>query len=210
MIGGDRPTRSLPPRYRNFNEPLRPPDLDGRMGRGGYPPGPGMHPAGPGMHLAGPGMYPPGPGMYPPAPGMQPYDDGDRYMDAPGRRRGNSGQLAMRGASPAYRPSAPRFEAEPPIEPATGWRGSFRPTAKSNSKCPACSPGRAPDGLANRQVSPSEPAKSRSPVLPSLDSPSPEPEQSNSGYKVLPKSYWAGASWRWRLKPDQELTPNAR
>lgn len=183
VIGGDRPTRPLPPRYRNFDDPSRPPYLrDDGMGRGIYPPG----------------------------PGMPPYYNVDRYIDGPGRR-GNNGRLAMRGADPVNRPPAPRFDAEAPVEPALRLRGNFRPTAKFNSKCPTCSPDHISDRPANREVSTSETARLRPPASPSPASPSPEQPQPSSGYRVLPKSYWAGASWRWRLKPEQEITgaPNS-
>jgi hypothetical protein len=33
-----------------------------------------------------------------------------------------------------------------------------------------------------------------------------EQQQSATGYKVLPRSYWAGASWRWRLKVEHDMT----
>lgn len=178
VIGGDGPTRPLPPRYRDFDDPSRPPYFrDDGMGRGTYHPG----------------------------PGLQPYDNVDRYIDRPGRR-GNNGQLAMRGADPVNRPTAPRFDAEASIEPALRSRSSFRPTAKFNSKCPTCSPDHVSDRPANREVSTSETAISQSPASPSPASPPSEQQQSSSGYKILPKSYWAGAAWRWRLKPGQEIT----
>jgi L,D-transpeptidase catalytic domain len=203
VIGGDRSIRPLPPQYRNFDDPARPPYLrDGGMGQGIYPPGPRMQPY---------DNYPPGPRMqphdsYPSGPGIGPHYNVDRYLDRPRPPRGNNGQLPMRGADPANRPPAPRFDARAPIEPALGLRGSFRPTAKSNLKCPTCSPDHVSDGPANRQVRTSETANSPPPASPSPASPPPEQQQPSSGYKVLPKSYWSGASWRWRLKPEQEIS----
>jgi hypothetical protein len=37
----------------------------------------------------------------------------------------------------------------------------------------------------------------------------PEPQESGFGYKILPRSYWAGASWRWRLKREDDGAPPA-
>ena len=39
---------------------------------------------------------------------------------------------------------------------------------------------------------------------PKLEQPKPEQPKQGNGYTVLPKSYWTGASWRWRLNPQQE------
>jgi L,D-transpeptidase catalytic domain len=186
MIGGDRPANPLPPpRYRDFDDPMRLSYLrDGGIARGVYPPG----------------------------PTMQPYYNVDRYFDGPGRRRGTDGPLPIRGAYPSNRSPAPRLDADAPVEPTLGRRGSNRPamTARSNSKCPTCSPNRVSDEPANHHASPSEaatpPPAPQQAALPSPASPSPEQQQPSSGYKVLPKSYWAGASWRWRLKREQEIT----
>jgi hypothetical protein len=54
-------------------------------------------------------------------------------------------------------------------------------------------------------VSPPPPAPAAS-STPATPQPS-EPQQSGSRYRVLPKSYWAGASWRWRLKVEHEIGP---
>jgi hypothetical protein len=58
----------------------------------------------------------------------------------------------------------------------------------------------------------SSPSTSPSPPTPTASS---EPQQPDSRYRVLPKSYWAGASWRWRLKVEHEIsapspTPDSR
>src|SRR5262249_42324687 len=98
-------------------------------------------------------------------------------------------------------------------------------TAKPNSKCPTCSSNPGSDEPPNRHVSASETAQSPRPAppppaasppaasppassppassLPSSPPTSPSPAEQqppSSTYKVLPRSYWAGASWRWRLK----------
>jgi len=209
---------------------------DGGIARGAYPPGPQMPPYRGDGGIAR-GDYPPGPQMpphrgdggiargdYPPGPQMPPYYNAAPYVDGPGpgRRRGDNSQMATRGPYPANRPPAPRLDAQASIDPTLGPRGSYRPpaTAKSNSKCPTCSPNRASDEPQNRHVSASETAQSpppapsppassplASPPPPPATAPSqPEQQQSATGYKVLPRSYWAGASWRWRLKAEHEIS----
>jgi hypothetical protein len=143
------------------------------------------------------------------APRTPPYYSTDRYADGPARRPGD--QLTMRGI---YRP--PRADEEAPVERIP--RSISRPvTSGAKSK-----PGRLADEPANRQVTGGEAAKAAPPPLvpwpaaaslplaappsapsPKLDLP-PESQQSNMGYKVLPRSYWTGASWRWRIKRDDE------
>src|SRR5260370_33136263 len=119
--------------------------------------------------------------------------------------------MATRGPYPANRPPARRLDAQASIDPTLGLRGSYRPatTAKSNSK----SPNRASDEPPNRHVSASETAPSPPPAPsppassplassplassppPQATAPSqPEQQQSAAGYKVLPRSYCAGAS----------------
>jgi hypothetical protein len=209
---------------------------DGATARLAYPPGPQMPPYR-GDGATARGAYPPGPQMppyrgdgaiargdYPPGPQVSPYYNADPYVDGPGpgRRRGDNSQMATRGPYPANRPPAPRLDAQASIDPTLGPRVSYRPpaTAKSNSKCPTCSPNRASDELPTRRVSASETAQSppptpsppassppaASPPPPATAASQPEQQQSATGYKVLPRSYWAGASWRWRLKVEHDMT----
>ena len=216
--------------------PQTPPRGDGGIARGTYPPGPQMPPYRGDSGIAR-GAYPPGPqtppyrgdggiarGDYPAGPQMPPYYNADPYVEGPGpgRRRGDNSQMATRGPYPANRPPAPRLDAQASIDPTLGPRGSYRPpaTAKSNSKCPTCSPNRASDEPQNRHVSASETAQSpppapsppassplaASPPPPATAPSQPEQQQSATGYKVLPRSYWAGASWRWRLKAEHDIT----
>src|SRR5262249_16186813 len=49
---------------------------------------------------------------------------------------------------------------------------------------------------------PPSPAAASPPAAPSP----PEQQQPTLGYKVLPRSYWAGAAWRWRLKAEHDIT----
>jgi L,D-transpeptidase catalytic domain len=175
VIGGDRPPNPLPPRYREFDEPPQSP----------YPREGAMSPD-----------------FYAPDPRMRPSYNAGRYIDGPGRRHGNNGQLPMRAPYPANRQPMPRLDAEA-VEPKPGLRGNYRPTATTKS-----SPDRVSDEPADRRANPGDTAKSQSPASqPPQSAPtSPEQQQPTSGYKVLPRSYWAGASWRWRLKRDQEMT----
>src|SRR5260221_3491992 len=98
VVGGDGPPNPQPPRYRDADEFRSAYSGDGGTARGSYPPSPRVAP------------YP----QMSPYPQTSPYDDTDRYVDAPGRRRGDDGQLAMRGADPAYRPLAPYRDADAP------------------------------------------------------------------------------------------------
>src|SRR6266436_2419416 len=217
VVGGGWSPNPMPPRYRDPDEPSQPPYRgDGGIARGAYPPGPQMPP-----YRGDGGMAR---GDYPPGPQMPPHYNADPYVDGPGpgRRRGDNSQMATRGPYPASRPPAPRLDAQASIDPTLGSRGSYRPpaTAKSNSKCPTCSPNRASEEPPNRRVSVSETATSPPPApsppassTPASSPPPPatapsQPEQppSATGYKVLPRSYWAGASWRWRLKAEHGMT----
>src|SRR5882757_3142075 len=153
---------------------------DSGIARGTYPPGPQMPPYRGDSGIAR-GAYPPGPqtppyrgdggiarGDYPAGPQMPPYYNADPYVEGPGpgRRRGDNSQMATRGPYPANLPPAPRLDAQASIDPTLGPRGSYRPpaTAKSNSKCPTCSPNRASDEPQNRHVSASETAQSPPPA----------------------------------------------
>jgi hypothetical protein len=61
---------------------------------------------------------------------------------------------------------------------------------------PACMPYRSTGELAESPPKP-DPAPA-SPPAPSNDPPE-DSAQPHSGYRLLPKSYWSGAAWRWRL-----------
>jgi hypothetical protein len=60
---------------------------------------------------------------------------------------------------------------------------------------PACVPYRAAGELADGHPNPAPSATS--PPNASPDPPS-DQAQSHAGYRLLPKSYWSGAAWRWR------------
>ena len=137
-------------------------------------------------------------GAYPGNRPASPRRDARTTVEPPRSQRGENGQLAAGRTPPVVRPPAPRRDAEAaPPEPAAapGGGNHILATDKSNSKCPGCASNREPDQAANNRANPSEPAKAPSP---------PDQPQSTTGYKVLPKSYWAGASWRWRFKSEHE------
>jgi hypothetical protein len=85
-------------------------------------------------------------------------------------------------------PSAPSGSAQPPWPPSAS-----SPPASPQSPWPLS---------ASTQPTSSPPASPSPPTA----SQSSEPHQSGSRYKVLPRSYWAGASWRWRLKVEHEIS----
>jgi L,D-transpeptidase catalytic domain len=208
VVGGGGSPNPVPPRYGDFDESLRPLyRRDGAIARGPYPPG-----------QATPPYY-----DYPAGPQTPPYYNADPYADGPARRGGDNSQVPTRAPYPANRRPTPRLDAQASVDPTLGLRGSYRlpATAKSNSKCATCSPNRAADELSNHHISASEAAPSPPPAPPPMASlppaspppptpataPSPpEQQQPSTGYKVLPRSYWAGAAWRWRLKAEHEIT----
>jgi hypothetical protein len=132
-------------------------------------------------------------GVYPqPEPGPRsPYNAVDRFADGPARQHGD--QLTMRGNYPAPRLPAPR-------------------------------PGRLADAPPDRRLTVGEAAKAPGPPIaaPAAWTPQPatvaspvataepphERPQPEVGYRVLPRSYWAGASWRWRIKRDEDGFPH--
>ena len=234
VVGGGGSPNPAPPRYRDLDEPLRAPyRRDGAIASGAYPPGPQMPPyynldryvdgPGPGRQRGDNSQFAtrgPYPANRPPAPRL----DAQASIDpAPGRRRGDNSQLATRSPYPANLPPAPRLDAQASIDPTLGLRGSYRPpaTAPTTAKSNAKSPNRVSDEPPNRHVSASEtaqwpasappppasspPASSLPQSAPTAPSP-PEQQQPSTAYKVLPRSYWAGASWRWRLKAEHEIT----
>jgi hypothetical protein len=172
----------------------------------------------------------------PHGPKAQPFD-ADRYADGQARRRNDAGPspLAMRGADPATRLPAPRYDGQVPVERIPVPRG-FQPvtaSAKPRLVRPADEPPDhyvtagdtarvlppmppsvlPPTSVLPPGVSPAPtPAVSSSAPAPApvaRQEPPPEPQDSGFGYKVLPRSYWAGASWRWRLKREDDSAPPA-
>ncbi len=149
-----------------------------------------------------------GRGAYPHGPSMPPYYSPDHHADGSARRRGE--ESVMRGNYPAARSDLPSpAEWTPRIN-------SHPATSSAKVK-----PVRFPDEAPNRSVTAGEAGKAPPPPVPSPAAASlpaaappakpdlpPEQQQSNMGYKVLPRSYWAGASWRWRIKRDDDSVPH--
>ena len=229
VVGGDRPPGPSAPRYRGLDDQFRSAYRgDGEIARGAYAPNPKMAPYYDADRMAdrsapryrglddqfgspyrgdggiARGAYAANPKIAPyydadrMADRMAPYYSADRYVEAPGRRRIDNNQFAMRSISPGVRAPAPRRDAEMPPRPATGPRGSNRPPLATIKLSPK--PDHEPDETANHHANASDPVKSPPPASP----PPSEPEQASTGYKIFPKSYWAGASWRWRRKSDEE------
>jgi hypothetical protein len=143
-----------------------------------------------------------------------------------GPQRGDNGQPVAKGAS---RPTGTRGDALNSNDPAKETRGGTDAPATDRANAGAL--GRPPEGPnaqradngqlaakdANRPSTPhadtgdpSEPPKvvRGEPNQPKNDraNPSvtpPEQPQLSPGYTILPKSYWTGASWRWRTNFDQ-------
>jgi hypothetical protein len=136
----------------------------------------------------------------------------DGFVDGTGQR--HSGQLTMRDDHPASRVPAlrPDGAAQQDRTPRNGFR---QPAAGEKAR-----PGRVADQLPNWQGPgvPGSAVQAPPPVPTAVPAPVPAaaslPPASGSparlepppdiGYKVLPKSYWSGASWRWRTKRDDD------
>jgi hypothetical protein len=146
-----------------------------------------------------------------------------------GPQRGDNGQPIAKGAN---RPTGTHGDADNSNDPAKGARGGpDAPTADhANPGAPGRPPdGPSPQRGDNGQLAakgadrpstsrpgtgdPSEPAKETrgEPNQPKNDRANPgatnksppEQPQLSPGYTILPKSYWTGASWRWRANFDQ-------
>jgi hypothetical protein len=145
----------------------------------------------------------------------------DGYVDGPEQRRG--GQLTMRDDHPASHVPVPRPEGAAQ-EDRTPRNGLRQPAAAEKAR-----PGRIPDQPTNwqgpgaqgagvgRLGMPGSAVQALPPMPPAVPAPLPAtaslPPSGSSprleppadiGYKVLPKSYWSGASWRWRAKRDDD------
>lgn len=198
--------------------PMRPPQP--AYGTDHYPEAPGRPP----QPMYGTDHY-----VEAPVPPPQPMYGTDRYVEAPGRPRGDIGQLATRDV---YAPR-PHGEIDGPYGPARGTRrqadepannrprpsvvGKLAPeqpkpeqprlVQQPKPEAPQLSqPKPEPPQLTQPKPEPPQLAQPRpeqsQPSQPQLAQPKPEPQQ--AGYTVLPKSYWTGASWRWRANPEQE------
>ena len=180
------------------------------------------------------GYRPPIRSAYPVMRPVPPRRDAGASIEPKTDRRDGNGLPTKGTYPAIKLPASVLRNVEASIQPKIGPRGDhLLAVNKSNSKCPACSLKPGSDEAANQRANPSETAKSPpAPVsasapaqsspppapspagptssaapAPSSAAPAPSPseqEQPTRAYKVLPKSYWAGASWRWRLKSDQD------
>jgi hypothetical protein len=96
-------------------------------------------------------------------------------------------------------PSAPAAPAQSPWPASASTRS---PWPASASTQPASPPTAQPASLPSASPSPPTAAASSTPTA----TQSSEPLLSGSRYRILPRSYWAGASWRWRLKAEHEIS----
>jgi hypothetical protein len=120
---------------------------------------------------------------------------------APTRASADPANRSASANPPAKSPSAsPLSESmQLPAAPSGSAQSPWPPSASTQ---PSSSPQSPWPPSASTQP-PSSP--SGSPPTPTA-SQSSEPPQSGSRYRVLPSSYWAGASWRWRLKVEHEIS----
>lgn len=124
----------------------------------------------------------------------------NRLPEPPGRPLSDNGSPAAHSASRM---------AEPRNADAPARRSEPQPAAAGSSPPPLPMPRRDPNNAydAPKAVrNAGEESSGNRPAANPAATPPTEPEQASVGYKVLPKSYWSGASWRWR--PNGE--PDAR
>jgi L,D-transpeptidase catalytic domain len=131
----------------------------------------------------------------------EPRRDADRG-DAPTRPATGNPQPVAAGAN---RPHEPRNE--PNREADRSPEGSNRPAGDNSASGAATTKGASRPSAPRsdtdnaHETAHSEPASNRT----TASAPAaPESTQSSFGYKVLPKSYWTGASWRWRANGEPE------
>ena len=224
VIGGGGSPNPVSARYGDLDGALRLPYRhDAGSVPGPYPPGPNVYPPSPGMRPYDYGdRYNADPFVE--GPPQRRGDNGRFAAKAPSP---TSRPPAPRLDAQALVDPAPSLRGS--------YRPQGAAPANARSKCPTCAPNRAPNDTTNRHVSATESARplppvylsplspaasSAPPLAPAASSPPPSPpaasppaapspseqQQPTFGYKVLPRSYWAGAAWRWRLKAEHEIT----
>ncbi len=119
-----------------------------------------------------------------------------RASDEPVNHNASANHSA-KSAPPSSSPLSPPSESVRLPSAPSGSAPSPWPLSASLAPPPA-----QPASPASASPSPPAPAAS---ATPAASQPS-EPQQSGSRYRVLPRSYWAGASWRWRLKAEHEIS----
>jgi hypothetical protein len=108
-------------------------------------------------------------------------------MDWSGSQRS---PFEARDAYPAGPQIAPGREGADLTEGAGLQRGNNRSAVTGNANCPCSTPPDESVGHRARRTAATEPPE--------------EPAERSYGYKILPRPYWSGASWRWRSLSNQE------
>jgi hypothetical protein len=117
-------------------------------------------------------------------------------------------RIVITGATlPRFAPAPPPNLGPKPYRDLNGLIESLQepcnpktPTGPGNQPNPACVPDRPTGAVAD-----SRPNQAPAPAPPPASPPTPPPDppadqaQPHAGYRLLPKSYWSGAAWRWRL-----------
>ena len=215
VVGDGGSPSPAPPRSRDWDDPSRSPPYGREVGltRGPYyPPGPQAPPYYNDRYAVGPGPWR---GDIGPSPMREPY----QTNRPPALRR--DAQAAVEptpGRSNSYRPPATTAAAAKPNSKCATCSPSRASDELPNRHVSVSDTARLPPApLLSAPLppppppSPPPPSASSQPALSLLPSPSlpsqptappAEQQQPSSAYKVLPRSYWAGAAWRWRLKAD--------
>jgi hypothetical protein len=106
-------------------------------------------------------------------------------------------------------PSAPSASAQSPWPASASARSPWPASASTQPASPPSAspppPAAQPASLPSASPSPPTPAASSMPTA----SQSSQSQHSGLRYRVLPRSYWTGASWRWRLKAEHEISAPA-
>jgi hypothetical protein len=221
VVGGDsQPDPRVPP-YRDMDDQFRSVSPgDGGFARGGYPSRPRTTPYYDTDHYAE-------------APDQQGGDNrqfvarGDYRLPAPRSDIGGLNEPARGWRGEHHEPASdranPRIGGRPPEQRQPSVTGRLPPERPQPNL-----PGRLPPerlqpnvtGSAPEQPQPNvtgrppeqppppsvvgrPPAEQAQPGV--IGRAPPEQPQPSYGYTILPKSYWTGASWRWRSRPDQEM-----
>jgi L,D-transpeptidase catalytic domain len=128
--------------------------------------------------------------------------------DGPANDRANPSVI---GRPPSEQPQPSVVGRPPPEQPqpsVVGRPPSEQPQPSVVGRPPSEQPqpsvvGRPPSEQPQPSVVGRPPSEQPQPSM--VGRPPPEQPQPSYGYTILPKSYWTGASWRWRSKPDQEM-----
>lgn len=138
--------------------------------------------------------------------------DGAIAKAAPPRLRGAPSGEAGRnveppgGNGPLVRQGVNRWPEPPGRNADAPSRRSDPQSAATSSPPPLPMPRRDPDNVNDAPKAARSAADESAGDRPASNpAATPEAKQATAGYRILPKSYWSGASWRWRLigEPDE-------